>query len=147
MRIEAKVNGRPFAAEAGATTSLLDVLRSAGLTGTKEGCCIGVCGLCTVLVGDRPVSSCLYLAPCAQGSEIWTVEGMAEREPALVEAFVACEALQCGICTPGQIMAAAAAKGSVPADEVAIRQYLEGNLCRCTGYETIIEAVRDYIAG
>jgi aerobic-type carbon monoxide dehydrogenase small subunit (CoxS/CutS family) len=146
MRIQATVNGRPLSADARPTTSVLDMLRAAGLTGTKEGCRIGVCGLCTVLVGDRPVSACLMLAPCAEGTDIWTVEGMAERDPVLVDAFVGCEAMQCGICTPGQMMAAAGARGMVEPDEETIRHYLEGNLCRCTGYETIVAAVRKYLA-
>ncbi len=148
MRLRAEVNGQPFEAEVDSTTSLLDVLRSAGLTGTKEGCRIGVCGVCTVLVGGLPVSSCLYLAPCVEGADIWTVEGMAEREPALVDAFVNREGMQCGICTPGQVMAAAAAaRETLPASDGEIRRYLEGNLCRCTGYKSIVDAVRTYLGG
>ncbi|HLI24293.1 MAG TPA: (2Fe-2S)-binding protein [Acidimicrobiales bacterium] len=147
MKLRATVNGQPCELDVEATSSLLDTLRKAGLTGTKEGCRIGVCGLCTVLVNDAPVSSCLYLAPCADGAEIWTVEGMAEAEPHLVQAFVEKEAMQCGICTPGQVMTAAAARRQgVPATDADIRRYLEGSLCRCTGYRTIVDAVKTYLA-
>ena len=142
MKLHARVNGSPFVAEVAATASLLEVLRGAGLTGTKEGCRIGVCGVCTVLVDDRPVSSCLSLAGCADGADIWTVEGMAERAPSVVDAFVECEGMQCGICTPGQIVAVAS-MGPDVRDESDVRHYLSGNLCRCTGYGTIVEAALD----
>ena len=145
MNLEATVNGQVLRIEAPPTASLLEVLRGAGLVGTKEGCRIGVCGLCTVIVDDQPVSSCLYLAGCAQGSEVWTVEGMATRHPELVDAFVACEGMQCGICTPGQVVTAATMGPEVQDDE-DIRRYLSGNLCRCTGYATIVDAVRTYRA-
>lgn len=139
MNLRARVNGSPFEAEVPTTALLLDVLRDAGLTGTKEGCRVGVCGLCTVLVDDRPVSSCIYLAACAEGTDIWTVEGMAERAPEVVDAFVGCEGMQCGICTPGQVVAVAS-MGPDVRDEEAVRHHLSGNLCRCTGYRTIVEA-------
>lgn len=142
MKLRARVNGSAFDADAPATSSLLDVLRNAGMTGTKEGCRVGVCGLCTVLVDDRPVSSCLYLAGCAEGSDIWTVEGMAVRAPWVVDAFVAREGMQCGICTPGQVVAVSS-MGADIGDEDAVRHYLSGNLCRCTGYGTIVEAALD----
>jgi carbon-monoxide dehydrogenase small subunit len=143
VRLHANVNGRPFEAEAPTTASLLDVLRGAGLTGTKEGCGIGVCGVCTVIVDGLPVSSCLYLAGCVQETDVWTVEGVVERQPELVDAFVACEGMQRGICTPGQVVAAASMGPEVQGEE-AIRRYLSGNLCRCTGYASIVEAVRTY---
>ena len=141
MTVRAIVNGEELVADAPPTASLLDVLRDAGLTGTKEGCRIGVCGVCTVLVDDLPVSSCLFLAGCAEGREVWTVEGMADRRPEVVDAFVACEGMQCGICTPGQVMAVASMGPEVEGDE-EVRRYLSGNLCRCTGYGTILEAAR-----
>jgi aerobic-type carbon monoxide dehydrogenase small subunit (CoxS/CutS family) len=141
VRLHANVNGRPFSAQAPAAASLLDVLRDAGLTGTKEGCRIGVCGLCTVIVDGLPVSSCLYLAGCVQGADVWTVEGVAQRQPEIVDAFVACEGMQCGICTPGQVVMAASMGPEVQGEQ-AIRRYLSGNLCRCTGYASIVEAVR-----
>jgi carbon-monoxide dehydrogenase small subunit len=137
------LNGQRHEVEAPAAASLLDVIRGLGLTGTKEGCRIGVCGVCTVLVNGLPVSSCLYLAPCADGAEVTTVEGVAREHPEVVDAFVGCEGMQCGICTPGQVVTAVAARadlGDHP-DEAQVREYLAGNLCRCTGYATIIEAV------
>jgi carbon-monoxide dehydrogenase small subunit len=155
MRLRAHVNGAPFEAEVPATASLLEVLRQAGLTGTKEGCRIGVCGVCTVVVRGRPTSACLMLAGCAQGAEVWTVEGITERDPAVADAFIACEAMQCGICTPGQVVTASTMKPTLAAagetagetaGEAEIRQYLSGNLCRCTGYASIVEAVESYLA-
>jgi aerobic-type carbon monoxide dehydrogenase small subunit (CoxS/CutS family) len=139
VKLRARVNGTPFDADVPATASLLEVLRGAGLTGTKEGCRIGVCGLCTVLVGDVPVSSCLYLAGCADEADVWTVEGIAERAPWVVDAFVEREGMQCGICTPGQVVTVAS-MGPEVCDEPAVCRYLSGNLCRCTGYGTIVEA-------
>lgn len=137
------LNGQERDVDVPGTASLLEVIRGLGLTGTKEGCRIGVCGLCTVLVGGLPVSSCLYLAPCADGAQVWTVEGVAERHPAVVDAFVECEGMQCGICTPGQVVTAAAcSEAGDGLDEAQLREYMTGNLCRCTGYETIIESVR-----
>jgi aerobic-type carbon monoxide dehydrogenase small subunit (CoxS/CutS family) len=140
MKVRFTLNGRPREADVPVTASLLEVIRGLGLTGTKEGCRIGVCGLCTVLVDDLPVSSCLYLAPCAEGTHVWTVEGIAQGRPGIAAAFVECEGMQCGICTPGQVVAAAGAGEDL--DEAQLREYLSGNLCRCTGYATIIEAVR-----
>lgn len=153
MRLRANVNGAPFEAEVPATASLLEVLRGAGLTGTKEGCRIGVCGVCTVVLGGRPASACLTLAGCAQGAEVWTVEGVADRDPAVAGAFVACEGMQCGICTPGQVVTTSTMKpalaqtGEIAASEEEVRRYLSGNLCRCTGYATIVEAAESYLAG
>lgn len=143
MRVAFRLNGRPTEVKAGPTSFLVDVLRESGLTGTKEGCGVGVCGACTVLVDDRPVSSCLFLTPCADGAEVWTVEGLTERFPAVVDAFVSCEGMQCGICTPGQVAAVCGLALEQPdADEDAIREHLNGNLCRCTGYQTILAAAK-----
>ncbi|HEX6198381.1 MAG TPA: (2Fe-2S)-binding protein [Jiangellaceae bacterium] len=143
MKLTFHLNGRMIELEAGPTAFLVDVLRSTGLTGTKEGCGMGVCGACTVLVDDRPVSSCLYLAPCVDGADVWTVEGLAERFPQVVDAFVAEEGMQCGICTPGQVAAVCALTLEKPAAaEPEIREYLNGNLCRCTGYQTIVAAAK-----
>ena len=148
MKLSLTLNGQPVGAEISASTLLVDFLRDRGLTGTKEGCGVGVCGVCTVLVDGRPVSSCLYLAPCADGAEVWTVEGLTARDPRLVAAFVRCEGLQCGICTPGQVVATCALAADAPdADESAIREYLSGNLCRCTGYTTIVESAKAYLGG
>ena len=147
MRVEFRLNGAAVQLDVEPDALLLDVVRAQGLTGTKEGCGVGVCGLCSVLVDDRPVSSCLYLCGALGGSDVWTVEGVVEREPALLAAFVGHEAMQCGICTPGQVVAAAALRRTCPdATEEEVRTYLSGNLCRCTGYGTIVEAVRHYLA-
>jgi carbon-monoxide dehydrogenase small subunit len=148
MKLTLILNGQPVVAEIPASTLLVDFLRERGLTGTKEGCGVGVCGVCSVLVDGCPVSSCLYLAPCADGAEVWTVEGLIARDPSLVAAFVGCEGLQCGICTPGQVVATWALAADAPdADESAIREYLSGNLCRCTGYTTIVESAKAYLDG
>jgi aerobic-type carbon monoxide dehydrogenase small subunit (CoxS/CutS family) len=137
-----RLNGEPFDADVEALTILLDLLRSRGMTGTKEGCGVGVCGACAVLVDGSPVSSCLMPVPCCEGADVWTAEGLARREPALVDAFLEHEALQCGACTPGQLVAAAALIADpVPAGD--IRRYLAGNLCRCTGYAPIVAAVEE----
>lgn len=143
MRVAFRLNGQPTDVESRATAFLVDVLRDSGLTGTKEGCGVGVCGACTVLVDDRPVSSCLYLAPCVEGADVWTIEGLTERFPEVVDAFVAHEGMQCGICTPGQVAAVCALALEQPdADDAAIQEYLNGNLCRCTGYQTILAAAK-----
>lgn len=154
MKLHATVNGRGVDAEVDPTSSLLELLRAEGLTGTKQGCEVGVCGLCTVLVDGMAVSSCLYLAACADGVAVTTVEGLAQTDPALVDAFVEAEGLQCGICTPGQVvMAAAVARGAAEVDLGAtdqldhqLRRALGGNLCRCTGYLAILDAVKAYLA-
>ena len=125
--------------------SLLEVLRDVlGKTGTKEGCNDGNCGACTVILDGRIVDSCLVLAVETQGSEITTIEGMATAAGLhpIQQAFLEQAALQCGICTPGFIVAAKGLLDQEPdADEARIRYWLAGNLCRCTGYDTIIRAV------
>ena len=144
MTIRFSLNGQPAEADARIGASLLDVIRGLGLTGTKAGCRIGVCGVCSVLVDGLPVSSCLFLAHCADGADVWTAEGIALARPEVTDAFVRCEGMQCGICTPGQVVAAAAALDELGPDagEEQLREYLIGNLCRCTGYNTIISAAR-----
>ena len=124
---------------------LLDVLRERmGLTGTKEGCAVGVCGICSVLVDGKLVSACLVPVAEVDGREVTTVEGLAngDRLSAVQEAFIVHGGFQCGICTPGQIVAATAllAEAGSPTDD-EIREWLGGNLCRCTGYQQIVEAV------
>jgi carbon-monoxide dehydrogenase small subunit len=147
MKLAFRLNGEPTEMEVSPTAFLVDVVRDVGLTGTKEGCGVGVCGACTVLIDDRPVSSCLYLAPCVDGADVWTVEGLAERFPQVVDAFVSHEGMQCGICTPGQVAAVCALTLEDPdADDAAIGDYLNGNLCRCTGYRTILDAARAALA-
>ena len=149
MRLELNLNGSSVDLDEDPTRTLLDWLRSRGLTGTKEGCGIGVCGACTVVANGRPISACLTLIGTLDGAAVLTVEGVAETDPALIDAFVDCEAMQCGICTPGHVMAAAAAKlagvGARADVDSEIREWLDGNLCRCTGYETIVAAVRSYL--
>jgi aerobic-type carbon monoxide dehydrogenase small subunit (CoxS/CutS family) len=147
VKLSFTLNGEAVETAAEPSVLLVDLVRDLGLTGTKEACGVGVCGLCTVLVDDLPVSSCLYLAACADGADVWTVEGVARREPGLIEAFAEHEGMQCGICTPGQVVAAAAlARESPAATEAEIRDHQAGNLCRCTGYQTIAASVRAYLA-
>jgi carbon-monoxide dehydrogenase small subunit len=127
--------------------SLLEALRDEmGLTGTKEGCGTGDCGACSVLINGRLVCSCLVLAVEAEGQEVTTIEGIAEPEGLHViqKKFLEHAALQCGICTPGFIVATKALLEKHPnPDETTIRYWLAGNLCRCTGYDKIIRAVQD----
>jgi carbon-monoxide dehydrogenase small subunit len=147
VKLSFTLNGAPVQADAPPDVLLVDLIRGLGHTGTKEACGVGVCGVCTVLVNDLPVSSCLYLAACADGAQVWTAEGLAREEPGLIRAFAECEGMQCGICTPGQVVAAAALAREHPAaTEDEIREHQSGNLCRCTGYQTIAESVRAYLA-
>ncbi len=125
--------------------SLLEVLRDVlGMTGTKEGCNDGNCGACTIILDGRIVDSCLVLGVEAQGANITTIEGMASPEGLhpLQQSFLENAALQCGICTPGFLLASKALLDEEPdADEGRIRHWLAGNLCRCTGYDKIVRAV------
>ena len=119
---------------------LLDVLREdCGLTGTKEGCGEGECGACTVLVDGQPVNACLVPAAHAEGTRVTTIEGLGGRHP-LQRAFVSLGGAQCGICTPGMIMAAVALGRKPSLDD--IRTGLAGNLCRCTGYQAIYRSIQ-----
>jgi carbon-monoxide dehydrogenase small subunit len=142
------VNGEDHACRAPAHHTLLDVLRGElGLTGANEGCRTGECGACTVLLDGRPAPACLVLARRAAGRAITTVEGLArggELHP-LQAAFVRHGALQCGFCTPGMLMTAAALLARRPSGltEAEVRAALAGNLCRCTGYAKIVEAILD----
>jgi len=133
------LNGRTRDVKAAPMKRLLDVLREdCGLTGTKEGCGEGECGACTVLVDGRPVNSCLVPFAQVRGSRVTTIEGLQGRHP-LQEAFVQEGGAQCGICTPGMILAAAALPRGASRDDV--RTGLAGNICRCTGYSAIYRAV------
>jgi carbon-monoxide dehydrogenase small subunit len=143
------VNGEAVEIEAPGMRRLLDVLREdLALTGTKEGCGEGECGACTVLVDGAPVDSCLVPVAQVEGARIATVEGLAAPSPEglvldpLQAAFLEAGGAQCGICTPGMLMAARAYldAGGGP-DEASIREAIAGNLCRCTGYTKIIDAI------
>jgi carbon-monoxide dehydrogenase small subunit len=145
VHVRARINGEPveFLAEAQAT--LLTALRDAvGLTGTKEGCATGDCGACSIIMNGRLVPSCLVLAPEAENKTITTIEGIADGgglHP-LQRQFLEHAALQCGICTPGFIVAAKALLDANPdPTERETRYWLAGNLCRCTGYDKIVRAV------
>jgi len=134
------LNGKPVTVRAHPMKRLLDVLREdCGLTGTKEGCGEGECGACTVLVNGAAVTSCLVPVGQVRGARVTTIEGLKGRR-ALQEAFVSEGGAQCGICTPGMIVAASTLGPSPTLDEV--RAALAGNLCRCTGYAGIYRAVR-----
>lgn len=145
--IRLTVNGEPFEAFVKHNSTLLDVLRNQlKLTGTKRGCDAGDCGACTVIMDGRPVNACLVLALKADGREITTIEGLSEGATKLhpiQEAFVEQGAIQCGFCTPGMIMSAKALldRNAKPTDG-EVRTGIAGNLCRCTGYVRIIEAVK-----
>ncbi len=145
MKIEFTLNGRKTVLETAGSRPLLEVLREdLGLTGTKKGCGEGECGSCTVLVDGRPVCSCITPVGSLQGRTVLTIEGLAEdgELDRLQRAFIKAGAVQCGFCTPGMIMAAKALLDRNPRPgREEIRRALSGNLCRCTGYEKIFEAV------
>ena len=142
------INGRPVRIEVEPRQSLADVIRGQlGLTGTHLGCEHGVCGACTILLAGVAVRGCLMLAVQAEGAEITTIEGVNPPDGLndLQSCFREHHALQCGFCTPGMILALHALFQREPAaDEVAIREAISGNLCRCTGYQPIIAAALDY---
>jgi len=151
LDVNLRVNGEPRALRLDARASLLDTLRERlGLTGTKKGCDMGQCGACTVLVGGRRVLSCLTLAALADGQDVTTIEGLARGDQLhpLQQAFVAHDALQCGYCTPGQIMSAAGllAEGHATTDD-DLREQMSGNLCRCGAYPNIVAAIRSVKGG
>jgi carbon-monoxide dehydrogenase small subunit len=147
MRITLRINGALYTREVEPRLLLSDFIRhEAGLTGTHVGCEHGVCGACTILLDGEPVRSCLLFAVQAQGHDITTVEGLAPSEEQLhpvQEAFWEAHGLQCGFCTPGFLMTTVAfLKENPNPTEEQIRQALSGNLCRCTGYQNIVEAVK-----
>jgi carbon-monoxide dehydrogenase small subunit len=145
--IEFSVNGRKIRLSLQGNETLLDCLRGhLGLTGTKKGCDQGDCGACTVLMDGRPVNSCLVLALEAAGKEITTIEGLRQGNKLhpLQQAFVDNDAVQCGFCTPGMILTAVALLNENPnPSEDEIRHYMQGNLCRCTGYSKIVQAIQE----
>lgn len=146
MQVELKVNGRVARADVAPNTLLVQLLREQlTLTGTHVGCDTSQCGACTVLLDGRAVKSCTVLAAQAQGAEVTTIEGLAQPDGTLhpmQAAFKECHGLQCGFCTPGMVMSAVDLCRHHPkAGEGEIRELLEGNLCRCTGYQNIVKAV------
>ena len=145
IQLQCQINGKAIALEAYPMARLLDVLREqAGLTGTKEGCGEGECGACSIEMDGALVNSCLVPAVQADGATIRTIEGIADgaQLSAVQQAFLTCGGAQCGICTPGMILAALnlLSRNSQPT-ESEIREGLSGNLCRCTGYTKIFESV------
>ena len=146
MRMTFVVNGLSRTLDAPPLARLLDILRGPlGLTGTKEGCGEGECGSCTVLLDGVPVNACLVVAGQCDGRTVLTVEGLASRDTLsdLQEAFVKKGGAQCGICTPGILMAAHALLATNPQPgEGEIRESIAGNICRCTGYQRIVESIR-----
>lgn len=145
VRITLDVNGKTHELEIEPRTTLLEALREhLALTGAKKGCDAGACGACTVLVDGRRIVSCLTLAVMQQGKKITTIEGLAdgERLHPMQEAFMECDAFQCGFCTPGQILSAVAClKERHVATDYEIRKWMSGNLCRCGAYPNIVQAV------
>ena len=145
MKVRLTVNGRERSADVESTETLLALLRERlGLTGTKEGCGRGECGACTVILDGEPVNSCLVFAAQCDGRDVLTIEGLGENGELdrIQRAFVEAGAVQCGYCTPGMIMSAHALLASKPhptRDE--IREAISGNLCRCTGYVKIVDAI------
>ncbi len=144
--VKMTVNGQAVTRDVENRQLLVDVLRDGlGLTGTHQGCDTSQCGCCTVLVDGRAVKSCTMLAVQAEGCAITTIEGLGSADALhpIQQAFVDCHGLQCGFCTPGMIMTTAALLAETPEpDDDTIREALDGNLCRCTGYTNIVEAVR-----
>jgi len=143
--IRLRVNGKDYTLEVPMQRLLLDCLRyDLGLTGTKEGCSVGVCGACTVLMDGQMISSCLALAVFADGKDLLTVEGLAaeDRLHPVQQAFIDYGGFQCGICTPGMVVAAKALldENANPTED-EIKDWMMGNLCRCTGYYKIIESI------
>lgn len=143
--ITLRINGKQHREDVASNRMLVDFLRyDLGLTGTKESCSVGVCGACTVLVDGRMVSSCLTLAISLDGAEVTTVEGLASETglSKVQESFVKYGGYQCGICTPGQVVSAYALLQENPhPSEDEVKDWMMGNLCRCTGYYKIIESV------
>jgi carbon-monoxide dehydrogenase small subunit len=140
-----RVNGINYKVSVEPRRTLVEVLRETlGLTGTKKSCNEGECGACTVIVDGKPVASCLMLAVDAQGKDILTIEGISEGEKLhpIQEAFLKHGAIQCGFCTPGMVMSAKALLDENPKPTIAeIRRAISGNLCRCTGYQHIIDSI------
>jgi carbon-monoxide dehydrogenase small subunit len=145
VRIELTVNGTRYDLHTPPNRTLVDILREdLRLTGTKEACSIGVCGVCTVLLDGRMISSCLVLAQMVDGAEVTTIEGIGSADDLspVQQAFIDHGGFQCGICTPGQIVAATALLDEIPSPTAEqVKDWMTGNLCRCTGYYTIVDSI------
>ena len=145
MEIKFVLNGKSVGVEAPAHWTLLRLLRERlGLTGTKEGCGIGECGACTVLMDGMPVNACLVLVPKVEGKKVETIEGLGNREALhpLQKSFVEHGAIQCGFCTPGILMSSKGLlEGNSNPSREEIKKAISGHLCRCTGYHQIVEAI------
>ena len=150
LHVSTTVNGEPSEFLCEANDTMLDILRGPlGLTGSNEGCASGDCGACSVTLDGRLVCACLMLAVEAEGAEIETIEGMAQGDKLhpLQQKFLEMAALQCGICTPGMLVAAKSLlEQNMNPTETEVRYWLAGNLCRCTGYDKIVHAVLDTAA-
>jgi aerobic-type carbon monoxide dehydrogenase small subunit (CoxS/CutS family) len=147
MKLECRVNNEPVSADVPARLLLSDFIRhDLKLTGTHVGCEMGVCGACTIVVDGSPVRSCLMFAAQADGCDVHTVEYLSRngKLSRLQEIFAQSHALQCGFCTPGILMTVTAFEGRLPMDEEGVRSLLSGNLCRCTGYQSIVDAVLQF---
>jgi xanthine dehydrogenase iron-sulfur-binding subunit len=147
VAIQCEINGKPYSYAVSPTMSLLYFLRGQGLISVKEGCSVGECGACTVRVDGVAIDSCLYLAVWADGKSIRTVEGERQGNQLsdVQQAFIDEGAVQCGFCTPGLVMASAALLDKTarrPLTDAEIRRGLSGNLCRCTGYQNVVRAVK-----
>ena len=147
MQVQLKVNGKPVTIDAPPHTLLVQAIREhLKLTGTHVGCDTAQCGACTVMLDGRAVKSCNMLLAQAAGTEVTTIEGLAQADGTLhpmQAAFKECHGLQCGFCTPGMVMSSVSLCKSNPgASSTEIRELLEGNLCRCTGYQNIVKAVQ-----
>jgi xanthine dehydrogenase YagT iron-sulfur-binding subunit len=144
-KIALRVNGQSYESQVDARTTLLDLLREhLQLTGTKKGCNFGECGACTVHLNGRRVNACLVLAAAAEGSDVTTIEGLAENGKLhpVQQAFIDHDAFQCGYCTPGQVMSAVALiREGHASTQAEIREWMSGNLCRCSSYPQIVAAV------
>jgi aerobic carbon-monoxide dehydrogenase small subunit len=147
--LHATINGSPFEGDVPAQELLLDFLRERlGLTGTKQSCEVQVCGACTVLVDGNPVSSCCFLAADIDGREVETIEGLAGSEfhQRAVGAFMRHAAVQCGFCTPGMLLTAKALAGrGLDGDRGQIAEAMSGNLCRCTGYRSVLDSLTELL--
>lgn len=151
IAIEFSLNKKPIKLTTTPNRRLLDLLRDdLGLTGTKEGCGIGECGACTVLINNKAANACLILAPQIEGLEVTTIEGLAQdgQLHPLQQTFLEQGAVQCGFCTPGMLLSAYALllENPQPSEE-EIKEAIAGNICRCTGYKQIIKAVKEVASG